>query len=69
MLGNFLSCGEWGYLLVCRLLTVVASLVLEGSRLSGSVVAVCGFSHTWAQLPQCMWDLPGPGIKPVSSAL
>ena len=36
-----------------------------------SVVAVCGLSNwsTPAQLLCGMWDLPGPGIKPVSPAL
>ena len=42
------------------LLTVMASLVVELGLSS------CG---TWAQLPYGMWDLPGPGVKPVFPAL
>ena len=26
-------------------------------------------SVTWAYLPQGMWDLPGPGMKPMSPSL
>ena len=62
---------------LCGLLIEVSSLVAEHGlqvdglsscsswaleyRLSG-----CG---TWAQLLLSMWDLPGPGIKPLSPAL
>ena len=66
------------------LLTAVASLVVEhglfGKR--ASVVAACRLRScdwiikhrinscgAWAQLPSGMWDLPGPGIKPVAPAL
>ena len=35
-----------------------------GSRCAGSVVAVHGLSCS-----NGMWDLPGPGIEPVSPAL
>ena len=42
------------------LLTVMASLVVELGLRS------CGM---WAQLPYGMWDLPGPGVKPVFPAL
>ena len=80
----FSSCGEWGLLFVAvrRLLIMVASLVAE-HRLQtqrfqqlwheGSVVVAlegklisCGAQ---AQFLRGMWDLPGPGIKPVSPAL
>ena len=72
-------------LAVHGLLTVVASLVAEhgfwGSQ--ASVAALCGLSSggsqapepshsscgTWAHLLHHMWDLPRPGIEPVSLAL
>ena len=75
----FSSCGNQGllFLAVHGLLIVVASLVAEHTlgcmgfsscsswalepRLSG-----CG---TWVKLFLGMWDLPGPGIEPMSSAL
>ena len=36
-----------------------------------STAVVCGLGScgSWAYLPQGMWDLSGPGIEPVSSAL
>ena len=42
-----------------------------GSRRVGSVVAVHGLSScgTRASLLRGMWDLPGPGLEPVSPAL
>ena len=56
-----------------QLLLAVASLVAEHRLQSAwaSVVAVlrlhrCG---VWAQLLPGMWNLPGPGIKPMSPAL
>ena len=87
----FSSWGEWGllFVLVCGLLTAVASLVaehrLQACRLLGvhaSVVVACRLSScgsrdlehslsscgTWAQLLRGMWDLPGPGLKPMSPA-
>ena len=51
---------------------MVASLLWNtGSRCTGFEVAVhkvsgCG---TWALLFHSRWDLPGPGIKPVSLVL
>ena len=72
-------------LAVHGLLMVVASLVAEhgfwGSQ--ASVVAMCGLSSggsrapghnhsscgTWAHLLLHMWDLPRPGIEPISLAL
>ena len=63
----FSSCSEWGLLFtgVHGLLVVVASLVAErglwaGRRNSWGTVALC---------PHGMWDLPRPGIEPVSPAL
>ena len=55
------SWGQWGplFIVVRGLLAVVSSLM--GYRLSS-----CG---TRAQLLQCLWNLPGPGIEPVSPAL
>ena len=49
--------------MTCGVLFAVASLVAEHRLLSvkASVVAVHGLS--------CMWDLPRPGIEPVSPAL
>ena len=37
-----------------------------GSRALERRLSICG---TWAQLLHGMWDLPGPGIEPVSPAL
>ena len=69
------SYGEWGLLFVavCGLLTAVLSLVSE-HRFKGvwaSAGVVCGHRScgAWAYLPPGMWDLPGPGIQPVSPAL
>ena len=58
----FSSCGKQGPLLiaVCGPLTIAASLVAE-CRLSN-----CG---SRAHLLRSMWDLPRPGLEPVSPAL
>ena len=58
----FSSCGEQGplFIAVRRPFTVAASLVAE-RRLSS-----CG---SRAQLLRGMWDLPRPGLEPVSPAL
>ena len=56
---NYLWLG-WLFVAMRGLLTVVASLVAE-HRLSSPDLPV--------YLLQGMWDLPGPGIKPVSLAL
>ena len=48
---------------VCGLLTAVASLVLE-QGLQGTQASVV-VAHELS----CKWDLPRPGIEPVSSAL
>ena len=82
----FSSCSEPGllFLVVCRLLTLVASLVEH--RLSSAWASIvvarglssCGFwalehrlnSHdTGTQLLYSTWDLPGPGVEPVSPPL
>ena len=51
---------------LCGLLIAETSLVTERGLygMGTSVVVV-----QWAQLPCGMWDLPGPGIKPMSAAL
>ena len=73
------------FVAVHRLLIAVASLVAEhglqahglqqlwhmgfsscGSQALEHRLSSCG---TWAQLLHGMWDLPGPGLKPVSPAL
>ena len=63
----FSSCGERGplFIAVCRPLTVVASLVAE-HRLQMHRLSNCG---SRAQLLHGMWDLPRPGLEPVSPAL
>ena len=63
----FSSCGQWGplFIAVRRPLTTVASLVVE-HRLQTRRLSNCG---SRAQ-PLCgMWDLPRPGLEPVSPAL
>ena len=51
--------------MVCGLLNKVASLVSEhGLQVGGSVVV----AHR-SQFPHVMWNLPGPGIKPMCPAL
>ena len=75
----FSSCGKRGLLFVasCRLLIVVASLVVEhglwvhglsscGLRALEDRHSSCGAR---ASLLHSMWDLSGPGIEPVSPAL
>ena len=63
----FSSCGKWGplFITVCGPLTIVASLVAE-HRLQTCRLSDCG---SRAQLLHGMWDLPRPGLEPVSSAL
>ena len=63
----FSSCGKWGPLLITvrRPLTIVAPLVAE-QRLQTCRLSSCG---SWAQLLRGMWDLPRPGLEPVSPAL
>ena len=63
----FSSCGKRGplFIAVRRPLTVVASLAAE-HRLQTRRLSSCG---SRAQLLRGMWDLPKPGLKPVSPAL
>ena len=63
----FSSCGKQGplFIAVCGPLTIVASLVAE-HRLQTRRLSKCGSP---AQLLRGMWDLPRPGLEPVSPAL
>ena len=63
----FSSCGERGplFIAVRGPLTVAASLVAE-RRLQMRKLSSCG---SRAQLLRGMWDLPRPGLEPVSPAL
>ena len=72
---TFSSCNEQGlfFIVVCRLLIVMASLVaeyrlwvngLQQLQLGGSIVV----AHA-LQLFHNMWNLPRPGVRPVSPAL
>ena len=63
----FSSCGKWGplFIAVRGPLIIVASLVAE-HRLQTRRLSSCG---TRAQLLRGMWNLPRPGLEPVSPAL
>ena len=63
----FSSCGKWGPLLIAVRgpLTIAASLVAE-HRLQTCRLSSCG---SRAQPLRGMWDLPRPGLEPVSPAL
>ena len=63
----FSSCGKGGplFIAVRGPFTVVASLV-AGHRLQTHRLSSCG---SRAQLLRGMWDLPRPGLEPVSPAL
>ena len=63
----FSSCGKWGLLFITvhGPLTVAASPAVE-HRLQTRRLSNCG---SWAQLLRGMWDLPRPGLEPVSPAL
>ena len=63
----FSSCGKWGPLLIAVRgpLTIAASPVVE-HRLQTRRLSSCG---SQAQLLRGMWDLPRPGLEPVSPAL
>ena len=63
----FSSCGERGplFIAVRGPLIIAASLVAE-HRLQTRRLSSCG---SWAQLLRGMWDLPKPGLEPVSPAL
>ena len=63
----FSSCGKWGpfFIAVRGPLTIAASLVAE-HRLQTRRLSSCG---SRAQPLHGMWDLPRPGLEPVSPAL
>ena len=63
----FSSCGKWRPLFsaVRGPFTIAASLVAE-HRLQTRRLSSCG---SRAQLLRGMWDLPRPGLEPVSPAL
>ena len=63
----FSSCSKRGplFIAVHGPLTVAASLVAE-HRLQTRRLSNC---RSWAQLLRGMWDLPRPGLEPVSPAL
>ena len=63
----FSTCGKWGplFIAVRGPLTIAASLVAE-HRLQTRRLSSCG---PRAQLLRGMWDLPRPGLEPVSPAL
>ena len=63
----FSSCGKRGplFIAVCETLTIAASVVVE-NRLQTRRLSSCG---SRAQLLRGMWDLPRPGLEPVSPAL
>ena len=63
--GGFSCCGTWA--LGARASVVVAcGLSSCGSRALEHRLSSCG---AWASLLCGMWDLPGPGLEPVSPAL
>ena len=63
----FSSCGKWGplFIAVRGPLIIAASLVAE-HRLQTHRLSNCG---SRAQSLRGMWDLPRPGLEPVSPAL
>ena len=63
----FSSCGKRGplFIVVRGPLTIAASLVAEHG-LQTRKLSSCS---SWAQLLRGMWDLPRPGLEPVSPAL
>ena len=63
----FSSCGKWGplFIAVRGPLTIAGSPVAE-HRLQMRRLSNCG---SWAQSLRSMWDLPRPGLEPVSPAL
>ena len=64
---TFSSCGKWGplFIAVRGPLTIAASLVAEHRLQTCRLSSCC----SWAQLLHGMWDLPRPGLEPVSPAL
>ena len=63
----FSHCGKWGplFITVRGPLIIAASLFAE-HRLQTRKLSSCG---SRAQLLRSMWDLPRPGLEPVSPAL
>ena len=63
----FSNCGKWGplFIVVRGPLTIVASLAAE-HRLQTRRLSNCG---SRAQPLRGMWDLPRPGLEPMSPAL
>ena len=61
------SCGKWGplFIVVRGPLIIAASLVAE-HRLQTRRLSNCG---SRAQLLRGMWDLPRPGLEPMSPAV
>ena len=65
--GLFCSCGEQGLLACCRVPAPhVSSFSYCGCRALEHRLCSCG---TRAYLLHGTWDLPGPGIEPISPAL
>ena len=61
------SCGKWGPLFIAvRGPVIIAVSLVAEHRLQTRRLSSCG---SRAQLPRGMWDLPGPGLEPVSPAL
>ena len=63
--GGFFCCGAWA-LGAGASVVVARGLSSCGSRALERRLSSCG---AWAQLLCVMWDLPGPGLEPVSPAL
>ena len=63
----FSSCGEWGplFIAVRGPLTIAASLAAQ-HKLQMRRLSSCG---SRAQLLRSMWELPRPGLEPMSPAL
>ena len=62
----FSSHGEWGYSsLQGTDFSLLRCFLLQGTGLRARRLGSC---DTRAELPCGMWDLPKPGIKPVSPA-
>ena len=63
----FSSCSKWGplFIAVRGPLIIVASLAAE-HRLQTRRLSNCG---SWVQPLRSMWDLPRPGLEPMSPAL
>ena len=71
----FSSCGKWGPLFIVvrgplfiavRKPFTIAAPPVAGHRLQTRRLSSCG---SWAQPLRGMWDLPRPGLEPVSPAL